>query len=268
MRFIMPIYRVHKNKTHPYTIIDNTSINDKRLSAKAKGILLYLISKPDHWYTNLHNLISAFTDGERSIRTGIDELIKYGYIIRTHVRAENGCFSFYDYAVYEQPIKPTISASSFSPACRNAVLDNPVLDNSTLLNTDKKESTDKTAATAVNINKQTNAADVNLDLKNKTTETTELLIKFGIENYKKLFDMFDLNTIFTYIKWITERGCIAKNPTGFLITAIKQQWLVNLSEDSVYRDDLFYFYRCKKCHKIFGYKEPIPKFTFCNKCLK
>ncbi len=104
--------------------------------------MLFLISKPDHWFINFRNLTSSFTDGERSIRSGINELIKFGYIVRHHIRKDNGQFTSYDYSVYEQPIKVSISASFPAPDCRNAVLDNAVLDNAALLSTDKKENTE------------------------------------------------------------------------------------------------------------------------------
>jgi DNA-binding IscR family transcriptional regulator len=38
------IFRVHKEA---HTIINNDSINDKRLSAEALGVLVYLLSKSD-----------------------------------------------------------------------------------------------------------------------------------------------------------------------------------------------------------------------------
>ncbi|GAI87223.1 unnamed protein product, partial [marine sediment metagenome] len=165
----MPIYRVHKNKTHPFTIIDNTSINDKRLSAKAKGILLYLISKPDNWYTTLPNLVLAFSDSKYSIRTGLNELIKFGYIIRTHVRKDDGRFTFYDYAVYEQPIKETIGASASSPESDNRTLDNRTLKNRTLLNTDNKESTEKNNNNTPDKFSSSAAAAFSYDSKNSKT---------------------------------------------------------------------------------------------------
>jgi len=264
----MPIFRVHKNKEHPYTIIDNTSVNDKRLSAKAKGILLFLISKPDHWFTNLPNLISSFTDGERSIRSGVNELIKFGYIIRTHVRKDDGRFSFYDYSVYEQPIKETIDASASSPVCRNAVLDNAVLDNSTLLNTDKKENTDSSNSTSSSTTTVKISAAADLSLINLKNSTIKLLTSLNIINHKILFDLFPISVIFKYATWIQERNCKMNNPTGFLITSIKEKWLDLVAADFSKSSPLLFYYRCKKCGSVFGYESSQSNYDFCNKCLK
>ena len=52
----MSIIRVSKNKNNPYFLMNNTGINDKNLSFKAKGVLAYLISKPDNWYINYRDL--------------------------------------------------------------------------------------------------------------------------------------------------------------------------------------------------------------------
>ena len=41
------IVRVEKNKN--YTIINNTSLYDERLSWKAKAIHAFMLSKPDDW---------------------------------------------------------------------------------------------------------------------------------------------------------------------------------------------------------------------------
>lgn len=261
----MPIFRVYKNKTHPYTIIDNTPINDKRLSAKAKGILLYLISKPNYWFINLPNLISAFTDGERSIRTGINELIKFGYIIRTHARKKDGRFSFYDYAVYEQPFTKPIDSSVSLPERQNAVLDNPVLDNSTLLNTNIKTNTERKTTTGVISVKPpifTPNAAASLFKKNSTIE---LLNDLKIINHNKLFDLFPISVIFEYASWIKSRGCKMKNPTGFLITAIKEHWLEYEHKDNTPGLSIF-FQLCSVCDKHFAYEEYEPKYTICKKC--
>lgn len=262
----MSIFRVHKNKTHPYTIIDNTSINDKRLSAKSKGILLFLISKPDHWFINFRNLIFSFTDGERSIRSGINELIKFGYIVRSHVRSNDGRFTSYDYSVFEQPLKESISASYSPPDCRNAVLDNAVLDNAVLVNTDNKENTKNNNNNTVVDSISPKSAAVVLSRSNSKTKIIKLLKKLSIKNYKKLFDLFPVSDIFMYANWMQSRTLNIKNPTGFLITAIKEKWIDGMDLDSYYDRELLFYYRCKKCNTVFGYPEEILNYTFCNKC--
>ena len=58
-----------------FTVISNKVISNPLLSAKAKGIYIYLQSKPDGWQFYEIEIINNFTDGKRSIRAGIQELI-------------------------------------------------------------------------------------------------------------------------------------------------------------------------------------------------
>lgn len=63
-----------------YTLISNGVIEDKELSAKAKGILLYLLSRPDDWYLYKSKLYEVSAEGRSATDTAIKELIEKGYI--------------------------------------------------------------------------------------------------------------------------------------------------------------------------------------------
>ena len=262
----MPIFRVFKDKDHPYTIINNTSLNDKRLSSKAKGILAFLISKPNNWFVNLDNLVSSFNDGIHSIRTGIHELISFGYIIRTQTRKENGRFGFYDYAVFEQPIKPTLKKTMSLPKCDFPISDKPISDNRTLPITHKKDYTDKTSTTRAIFNSSCKPfVDVSF-INPQKKEVIKLLKELKIFNYKKLFELFSLIDIFKYTTWIKDNNFKMKNPTGFLITAIKEKWITFVPEDSSSGLRVF-FCECSICHKSFGYEDYIESPRDCLNCL-
>ena len=97
------IFRVeHRDK---YTVTDNATPQDTRLSWKARGVLWYLLSMPDDWQvyeTALAN--QSDKDGIRIVRAAIAELIGYGYIERRQKRNERNQFSGYEYIVYESPL--------------------------------------------------------------------------------------------------------------------------------------------------------------------
>ncbi len=76
----MSTFRVQKNKKNPYFLIDTTALNDPRLSCKAKGLFAYISSKPDNWCVNYSELVSAGPDGIKAVHSGINELIKAGYL--------------------------------------------------------------------------------------------------------------------------------------------------------------------------------------------
>jgi len=73
-------FKQHKRKN--YTVVDNTFINDNNLSWKAKGIMLYLFSRPDDWQVYIKDLINKAADGEKALRSGLKELEKFGYLTR------------------------------------------------------------------------------------------------------------------------------------------------------------------------------------------
>lgn len=95
------IIRTNKDKNNPYVLTHRGWINDKRMSAKSKGIMIYLFSLPDNWQIYLEELVKHFKDGIKSIASGINELRKLGYITRTTLRDSKGKFQGYEYLVHE-----------------------------------------------------------------------------------------------------------------------------------------------------------------------
>lgn len=82
------IIRTVHNRDNPYFQIDRTAVNDERLSYKAIGIYVYLMSKPDGWEANESDIATRHTDGRAAIRSGIQELIEYGYMVRVQIRKD------------------------------------------------------------------------------------------------------------------------------------------------------------------------------------
>ena len=72
--------KIIKRRKRNYTTIDNTIFKDKNLSAKAKGILSQMFSLPDDWNYSIKGLSDLFSDGELSIKNGLDELVEHGYL--------------------------------------------------------------------------------------------------------------------------------------------------------------------------------------------
>lgn len=130
-------YREKKQKN--YTVIDNTFIKDKKLSAKAKGIMCYLLSLPDDWKIYLSELKNNFTDGKASISSGIKELMEHGYLKRERIHDKKGKFDGYTYQVIENP---TFQPKAENPSTDKPKTDNPSTDNQQLLSTNTIQSTD------------------------------------------------------------------------------------------------------------------------------
>ena len=112
------VMRVQKNSANPYVMLDKRIFSDINLSWKSKGILSYLLSKPDNWRVMIVDLVKQSSDGEKAVYSGLAELINTGYIARQAIRDDKGKFLYHEYRVFEQPIDITstspFSASGFS----------------------------------------------------------------------------------------------------------------------------------------------------------
>lgn len=96
------IIRVKKDSENPYVMMNKLFLSDTRLSWKAKGLLSYLLSKPDNWKIIIESLIKESTDGERSTRSALNELKEFNYIQRYPVFI-NKIIDHWESVVYEQP---------------------------------------------------------------------------------------------------------------------------------------------------------------------
>jgi hypothetical protein len=95
------IIRIQKKQSN-FVILDKGFIEDERLSWKAKGILTYLLSKPDNWKVIVGDLVKQSTDGERAVYSGLNELKKYGYYRKYPVR-EGQRIVRWESVIYECP---------------------------------------------------------------------------------------------------------------------------------------------------------------------
>lgn len=98
----MAIIRTVKQE-NPFVQIDKLFLSDNKVSFKAKGILAYILSKPDGWTIRVNDLVKRSADGKAAIGSGIDELMLHGYIFKYQDRKEDGTFGEWVYEVYERP---------------------------------------------------------------------------------------------------------------------------------------------------------------------
>ena len=284
----MSIMRFKKGKDNPYFLMHNATVNDQRLSFKAKGFLAYIISKPDYWYVNYNDLVSASTDGIKSVRSTIKELIKAGYLERSQPRSDNGHFGYTDFTVYEKPRLPKSFKDRIAPYTQNghAVTRHSV--KVTPTNTNKKDITEEDKAAASLVVNTKKAADVipiqsknqhpdNSDIHKISSEQESLIERkkitllklfdeMNIQSSEKLFDSFPLDDIFKYCQWIKNRKSTPDNPTGYLITSLKEKWIEEIYDPPEEDHEYIYWYKCNTCKCEIGFKHPMELFEICNKC--
>ncbi|ALQ68210.1 DnaD domain protein [Bacillus thuringiensis] len=122
----MATFRVNKSKN--YTTINNTGLRDERLSWKAKGILAYILSLPDDWVFYMEEISTHAKDGIDSLRVGMKELKKYGYVRRFPVKNEKGKITNWETIIYEVP-------QVENPHMEKPQVEVPFVENPTLLST-------------------------------------------------------------------------------------------------------------------------------------
>ena len=102
-----------------WTVIRNEVINDDRLSFKATGVLVYILSKPDHWQTSTAHLATVKREGLDAIRTAMTELERAGYVKRRRYQDTLGRWK-YDIDVYDNPVqKPVQTVDRCTPPQRD-----------------------------------------------------------------------------------------------------------------------------------------------------
>jgi len=96
---VKKIFRVVKRKD--FVVLDKSFLLNQNLSAKAKGILAYLLSLPENWNISVRELSKHFKDGRDSIKSGLRELMREGYVVYKTIRSKYGKFERGVYFVYE-----------------------------------------------------------------------------------------------------------------------------------------------------------------------
>lgn len=127
------IIRTVKNNHNPFVMIDKRMLSDNRLSFKAKGILTYLLSKPDDWQVMMLDLCANSKEGPTSIRAGLQELKAAGYARLVSPRGEGGKMQGKYWEVFERPL----TAEEITDIKENRTSVIPKLRESNPTNTDK-----------------------------------------------------------------------------------------------------------------------------------
>ena len=121
------IFRVPNR--HSYAIIDRRLLEDSRLSWAARGILTYLLVKPDDWELNITNLRNNGDLGRDALSKILKQLESNGYLVRRQGRDRKGRMICNVYEIHEQPIVQ--QPETDIPVTDNPKSENPVQPNNT-----------------------------------------------------------------------------------------------------------------------------------------
>jgi len=85
-----------------FVVINQLVFDDERLDHRELGVLTYLLSKPDNWRTNSHQLSSRFHCNISTMKGILSRLESLGYLLREKHRKADGTF-FWESTVFEVP---------------------------------------------------------------------------------------------------------------------------------------------------------------------
>jgi len=100
----MIILKVVTRRDYPFVQIDKRILDDPRLSWRAKGIFIYLFSRPDGWKVIITDLCNRSTDGETSVWSALRELRGAGYYQIKPIRNAKGQLTDRQMVIQEKPL--------------------------------------------------------------------------------------------------------------------------------------------------------------------
>lgn len=99
----MGITRARLSIDEHFTAVPNEWARDVRLSRRARGLLVEIMSHRIGWHVTTRSLAGAGPEGRDAIRSAIDELLEHGYVKRSQGRASAGKFAEIEYELCDPP---------------------------------------------------------------------------------------------------------------------------------------------------------------------
>ena len=215
-------------KKNQYVTINNSVFTDQRLSWKAKGIMGYLLSRPDNWKVIVGDLVKQSKDGRDAVYAGLKELKQHGYLEHRPVRQLDGkkAITGWEYIVHEEPIEtakepltenPKVDQKQVDyPLTDFPYVDNPDVDNPTLL------STNSTNDLILPITDKTQTEDtVCVDTIQKEAKTA-LGISLRESEILRWLTPYDETYVMDKIAIVASQG--SNNPLRSIRDALKNNW--------------------------------------------
>lgn len=85
-----------------WTTFSNDVLADEELSFRALGVLVYVLSKPDHWTARSEQLADSHAEGRDAVRTALEHLELAGYVKRDRRQDDAGRWHT-DSIFYDRP---------------------------------------------------------------------------------------------------------------------------------------------------------------------
>ena len=116
------IRRRHNSR---FRAMPNALFEDERISFDARGMIGYLLVKPDHWSVNVKDLCRAGSIGRDKVYKLLAELVDAGYIIRHQPRDKDGRVGAIEYIVMDDPMSDAGDEAALEPLAKSPLPEIP-----------------------------------------------------------------------------------------------------------------------------------------------
>lgn len=96
--------RAPKDRDNPYGMLRRATFDGSALTFEERGVLAYILMKPDNWQANIKDLMREGDIGRDKTYAIIKGLISKGYAERIEIRDDKGHFLGTRIKIYEQPL--------------------------------------------------------------------------------------------------------------------------------------------------------------------
>ena len=118
---VRAVTTIRVGKRKKFTTVSRSTVNDGRLSFRARGILVWLLDKPDDWRTTADGIATAGVEGRDAVRSALTELEACGYLERRRWRTGTGAWQS-EWTVHECPNAAKAGNQRWLAAAENQAL--------------------------------------------------------------------------------------------------------------------------------------------------
>jgi hypothetical protein len=115
------VFRAERDPQNPWRTVNVTNYANAALSWEARGVLAYLLTRPDGWDVHFWDLVNKGNAGRDKMRGLLVELTVAGHLKRRRIRTSAGRFKYIT-SVYELPLaedqRDPVLAGSAGPTRR------------------------------------------------------------------------------------------------------------------------------------------------------
>jgi hypothetical protein len=95
---------ITRKRSENFAIVPNAVAEDDRISFEARGVLVYLLAKPNDWHVQIKDIMRAGNIGRDKVYRILKELRTAGYVRLVVHRNADQTIASQEYEVYDNPI--------------------------------------------------------------------------------------------------------------------------------------------------------------------